>query len=102
MELPRTDGGVRAPVARPEGATQKITISATSAKTTEFTTDYTVVRVAVNTDCYIRIGATGDDATTSYAYIPSGFVEYFYVMSGDFLHFIRDSADGFATVTICS
>jgi hypothetical protein len=102
MEMPRTDGGVRAPVARPAGATQKITISGTSAKTTEFTNDYTIVRVAVNTDCYLRIGATGDNATTSYAFLPSGIVEYFYAMNGDFFHFIRDSADGFATVTVCS
>lgn len=102
MEMPRTDGGVRAPVARPNGATQKITISGNSAKTTEFTIDYTILRIAVDTDCHYRIGATGDEATTSYPYLAAGTIEYIYVMDGDFVHFIQASAGGSAWVTVCS
>ena len=102
MELAKTNGGASAQVARPAGAVQKITISGTSAKTTEFTGNFTTVRVCSSTDCFYRIGATGDDATTSHNYLPAGAVEYIYVNSGDFVHFIQSTAGGFATVGICS
>lgn len=102
MELSRTANGVAAQVARPAGATQKLTLSGTSAKTTEFTENYTVVRIASDNDFYLNIGATGDAATVNDAYYPAGVVDHIYVMAGDFIHVIQASGAGFVTITVAS
>jgi len=100
MELTRTANGVVAPVARPAGATQKVAIGATSVKTTEFTEDYTVVRLASDVDFFMKIGPTGASATSNDVYVPAGFVDYIYLNAGDFIHVIQNVSAGFVTVTV--
>ena len=78
---------------------QKVSVAAASAATTNaFGADTTLIRVAVTTDCYIEI-ATTPVATTSMTLLPAGSVDYFMVEPGQKAAFIRNTADGVATVT---
>lgn len=81
------------------GAVQKVSVAAASAATTNaFAATTCLVRVAVSTDCYITF-ATVPVATTSMTFLPAGSVEYFLVEPSTKAAFIRNSADGVATVT---
>jgi hypothetical protein len=83
------------------GTVQKVAVAVASAATTNAMASTTeVVRVAVSTDCYVAFGAT---ATTSDHFLPAGTVEYFKMpTAGTKLAFIRNTADGVATVTECA
>lgn len=83
------------------GTVQKVAVATASAATANvMATTTEVVRVAVNTDCYMAFGTT---ATTSDHFLPSGTVEYFKMpVAGTKLAFIRNTADGVATVTECA
>lgn len=83
------------------GTVQKVSVVTASAATSAAMASTTeVIRVAVNTNCYMAFGAT---ATTSDHFMPAGAVEYFKMpTAGTKIAFIRDTADGVATVTECA
>lgn len=83
------------------GTVQKVAVATASAATTNAMAATTeVIRVAVNTDCYMAFGNT---ATTSDHFLPAGTVEYFKMpTAGTKIAFIRNTADGVATVTECA
>tara|TARA_R110000868_G_scaffold87034_4_gene243654 strand:+ start:4034 stop:4363 length:330 start_codon:yes stop_codon:yes gene_type:complete len=81
------------------GTVQKVAVATASAAVTNaFATSTSLVRVAVSTDCYI-VFATTPTATTSDTFLPAGSVEYFLVEPSTKAAFIRNTADGVATVT---
>jgi hypothetical protein len=83
------------------GTVQKVAVAVASAATTNVIAAATeVIRVAVSTDCYMAFGTT---ATVSDHFLPAGTVEYFKMpVAGTKLAFIRNTADGVATVTECA
>lgn len=82
------------------GTVQKVAVAAASAAVTNaFASTTEAIRVAVTTNCYIKFGAA-PVATTSDHLIPAGTVEFFKLPAGATkVAFIRDTADGSATVT---
>lgn len=81
------------------GTVQKVSVAAASAAVSNaFAADTSLVRVAVSTDCYITF-ATSPVATTSMTFLPAGSIEYFLVEPNTKAAFIRNTADGIATVT---
>lgn len=81
------------------GTVQKVAVAAASAAITNAVASTTeVIRVAVNTDCYMKIAAS-PTATTSDHFLPAGTVEYFQITPGHKVAFIRNTADGVATVS---
>lgn len=81
------------------GTVQKVAVATASAATTNAVAATTeVIRVAVNTDCYMLFG-TAPTATTSSHFLPAGTVELFQITPGHKVAFIRNTADGVATVT---
>jgi len=88
-------------VYRVDGTTQTVSVSGTSAAITNAVgTQTRAIRVAVTTDCHIKV-ATTPVATTSDPFIPSGTVEYFRITPGQKVAFIQNSASGTAYVTEC-
>jgi hypothetical protein len=80
------------------GTVQKVSVSSSSAATSNaFGTSTSLVRVAVSTDCYVTFAVT-PTATTSMTFLPAGSVEYFLVEPSTKAAFIRNTADGVATV----
>lgn len=95
--------GHGAQVVRPSGTTQTVSISGTSAATTNPVDDggATIVRIISTTACHYILGSS-PTATTSHAYLPADTVEYIAVNPGDKIAFIQASASGTAYVTECS
>lgn len=84
----------------PEGATlQNVSVSATSARTTNATAAGTV-RVFCTQDAYMTTGASAPTATTSHIPIGGFTPEYFYLQSVK-VAFIRSTADGTCQVMEC-
>ena len=98
VETPKSNNG-GAIQAGKLGIVQKASVAATStAVSNAFGNDTILIRVAVTTDCYIKI-SDAPTATTSDTLLPAGSIDYFMVEPGQKAAFIRNSADGVATVT---
>jgi hypothetical protein len=98
VNTPKSNGGDSIQAGR-LAVVQKVSVASSSAATSNaFGANTSLVRVAVNTDCYITFAIT-PTATTSMTLLPAGSVEYFMVKPGEKAAFIRNSADGVATVT---
>lgn len=84
-----------------DGGQNKVLVTNVSTATTNPITSTTgeVVRVAVSTDCYVLFGDTPTVTTSNGHFLPAGTVEYFYVGPNMGAAFIRDTADGVATVS---
>jgi hypothetical protein len=81
------------------GTNQKVTVAAASAAITNATgTQTRYVRLATTTDCYYTTG-TAPTATTSDVLLPAGTVEVIALRPSQKIAFIRNTADGVATVT---
>ena len=78
--------------------THKLDVTASSAQTAPSAAQTRSVRVAVNTDCYVAMGANPTAVTTN-TLMPAHSIDYLQVSPGEKLAFVRDSADGDATVT---
>lgn len=98
VRTPLSHNGTAIQAAKP-GTVQKVSVASASAATTNaFGASTSLVRVAVSTDCYV-VFAASPTATTSDTFLPAGSVEYFLVEPGEKAAFIRNTADGVATVT---
>lgn len=98
VNTPQSNGGETVQAGR-LSTVQKVSVAAASAATTNaFGASTTLVRVATTTDCYITFAVT-PVATTSMTLLPAGSVDYFMVEPGEKAAFIRNTADGVATVT---
>lgn len=85
-----------------EGTTQNVTVSGTSAATSNaFSSDATVIRVASTTNCYVTVAAT-PTATTSHTIVLAGHPEYFLVEPSEKLAALQVSGGGVLSVTECS
>jgi hypothetical protein len=75
------------------GSVQKLTFNGTSAPSTAFGTDVSVVRFFATQNCYLKFGATPVAAATD-MYLPAGVIEYFAVTPGQKVAAIQDSTTG--------
>lgn len=80
------------------GVSQKVSFTATSAASSAFSSDVTVVRVYSDQDCYIEFG-TVPTATTSSLFLPGGITEYFGVAASYKVAAIRVTTSGTLYVT---
>ena len=78
--------------------TSVVAISGSSAASSAFASQTTIVRVVSTTDCFIRFDAN-PTATSSHMYLPAGVVEYFRVTPGHKVAGIQRSAAGNLYVT---
>lgn len=81
------------------GVSQTVAISGTSAQSAAFGALSTIVRVAVNTDAWIKFGANPTADKTTSIFMPSGSIEYFGVTPGQKVAGLQDSASGNMVIT---
>ena len=83
------------------GVTDHLLITATSIQSAAIGANIHDVRIVSSVACFVNIGqdptAAGSD--NNGFYLPAGVVEYFHVSPGQKVAIVRDSADGFATVS---
>lgn len=77
-------------VKTPPTASQKITITGTSAQSAAFNAATTIIRVHADAACSVQIGGTNPTATTTSARFAAGQTEYFLVVAGDKLAVITN------------
>ena len=83
---------------RPFLPTTRVAISASSQEVPRVSDSTTIVRVAADTQCWVRVGK--DVTPDNGAYFPAGLVEYFSLGRGQQLHVVGTS--GSVYVTECS
>ena len=82
--------------------TQTVTISGTTAATSNGVgSGIMVVRIVSTTNCHYAVGAA-PTATTSGPYLPAATVEYISIHQGEKVAFIQNAAGGTAYVTEAS
>ena len=81
---------------------QQLSVTDTAVNTSAFSDVTRLVRIAVLTDCYVRVGKGVTATASNGSLFPSGAIEYVNVNKGDRVSIIRHSADGDATVTECT
>lgn len=81
------------------GASQRLSVGATSTTSTAINIGVNTVRVASNVGCHVAIGDGTPTATTADAYVTPYEPECFTVTPGQKVAVVREATDGFATVT---
>lgn len=73
-------------------------VASTTAQSSAFGANTTIVRLRSTTDCFVEFGSN-PTATSASMFLPSGVTEYFGVVGGSKLAVIRSSADGTLYIT---
>lgn len=83
-------------VMRPQ-ATERVSVSGTSAQSTAIPANCRVIRIISSTDCFYTLDST--TATSSDAWLPAGVVEYIHVYEGDQIAVIQEFGAGYLYIT---
>lgn len=89
-------------------SSQYVAVATASAKFTNPMQPGFEYRFATNTNCWVKVTVTGGTAAADTAdnhYVPAGGVVYLrnpdqYITTNAFVHVVRDSADGDATLSL--
>ena len=81
----------------PSGATQKLSSSGSSVRSTEYTSN-TVLRIVGSADCHYKIGDSTVTAAATDVYLPGKVGEQIRVSKGKYVAMIASSADLYLTV----
>ncbi|CAB4139937.1 hypothetical protein UFOVP408_5 [uncultured Caudovirales phage] len=83
------------------GATQVFTVTTSSAQSTAFGANTTMIRIAATQGhCHFAIGANPTASTTTSPIMPVNDTEYIKVVPGQKIAFIKDAAVTTATVSV--
>lgn len=91
-------GDARVPF--PLGVSQTVSVASSSARTSAGVGDQTrKVMIYCSVDAFYNLGGSTVTATTSNTFIPAGSEHFIQIRPGQYVAFIRDSADGTAKVS---
>lgn len=108
MTITRDRGGNAVQAGRP-AITQNVTIGSSSVQSAVFTTTTQVqpftqntqhVRLAATSNCWVSFGSNPTaNMNSNSVYLPANSPEYFYIVAGDRLAVIQDTAAGTLNIT---